>query len=107
MNNVRLAGNLGKDPEIRVFDKGGKLATFSLATKEEFVNRAGEHTSSTTWHLVSAWGKIADRIEGAAKKGSYVSVEGRLATRSYTDKDGQKRFITEVVATSVSLDTAA
>ncbi len=107
MNNVRLAGNLGKDPEIRTFDKGGKLATFSIATKEEFYNKAGEKTSSTSWHNVAVWGKIAERLQGAIQKGSYVSVEGRLQNRSYVDKNGQKRYITEVVATSVNFDSAA
>jgi single-strand DNA-binding protein len=101
MNQVTLAGNIGKDPQVRSFEKGGKLATFSLATKEEYRTRSGEAAVSTSWHLISAWGKVAERIEAELKQGSFVKVEGRLATRSYTDKDGKRRFITEVIARAI------
>jgi single-strand DNA-binding protein len=100
-NRVQLTGNLGNDPEIKTSEKGWKLAKFSMATREDFVNRAGEKAQDTQWHLVSAWGKVADRIESDLKKGSFVSVEGRLVTRNYTDKNGQKKYITEVVASDV------
>jgi single-strand DNA-binding protein len=101
MNQVMLAGNIGKDPQIRSFEKGRKLATFNLAIKEEYRTRTGEAAVSTSWHMISAWGKLADTIEGKLKQGSFVKVVGRLATRSYTDKDGQKRFITEVIARAI------
>jgi single-strand DNA-binding protein len=106
-NRVQLTGNLGKDPEIKTFEKGGKLAKFSMATREEYVNKAGEKTEDTQWHFVTAWGKVADRIEAELKKGSFVSIEGRLVTRNYTDKNGQKRYITEVVANDVVLNQRA
>src|SRR4051812_32655810 len=101
-NRVQLTGNLGKDPEIRKFDNG-KKASFSLATKEEFINRAGETATDTQWHFVTAWGRIAERIEAELKKGSFVTVEGRLSTRNYVDKSGQKKYVTEVVATDMVL----
>jgi single-strand DNA-binding protein len=107
INRVQLTGNLGKDPEIKTFDKGGKLAKFSMATKEEYTTRTGEKTSDTQWHFVTAWGKVADRIEADFKKGSFVSIEGRLVTRNYTDKDGNKKYITEVVANDVVLNQKA
>ncbi len=78
-----------------------------MATKEEFTNRAGEKASETQWHFICAWGKIAERIEAELKKGSFVSVEGRLTTRNYTDKSGQKKYFTEVVATDVVLNNKA
>ena len=107
INRVQLTGNLGKDPEIKTFDKGGKLARFSMATKEEFTNRSGEKGSDTQWHSITAWGKVADRIEAELKKGSFVSIEGRLVTRNYTDKDGNRKYITEVVANDVVLNQRA
>jgi single-strand DNA-binding protein len=96
-NRVQLTGNLGKDPEIKNLDGGGKLAKFSMATKDEYTTRGGEKASDTQWHFITAWGKMAERIEKELSKGSFVSVEGRLVTRNYTDKNGQKRYTTEVV----------
>lgn len=104
INRVQLTGNLGNDPEIKTFDKGGKLARFSMATKEEFTNRGGEKTANTQWHFITAWGKIAEKAEAELKKGSFVSVEGRLVTRNYTDKNGQKKYVTEVVANDLVLN---
>lgn len=104
INRVQLTGNLGNNPEIKTFENGNKLAKFSMATKEDFTNRSGEKASDTQWHFVTAWGKVADRIESELKKGSFVSVEGRLVTRNYTDKNGQKKYITEVVANDVVLN---
>lgn len=106
-NRVQLTGNLGKDPEIRTFDNGQKMAKFSLATKEEFTNRNGERSSNTTWHFITAWGKIAERVEAELHKGSFVSIEGRISTRNYTDKEGQKRYVTEIVANDVVLNSRA
>jgi len=102
-NRVQLTGNLGNDPEIKNFENG-KLAKFSMATKEEFTTRSGEKGSETQWHYVIAWGKLAERIETEFKKGSYVSIEGKLVTRNYLDKNGQKRYITEVVANDAVLN---
>ena len=104
INKVQLTGNLGSAPEIRIFENGNKFAKFSMATTEEFVNRSGEKTSNTQWHFITAWGKIADRVETELQKGSFVSVEGRLSTRNYTDKNGQKKYFTEIVASDVKLN---
>ena len=104
-NRVQLTGNLGNNPEIKIFENGSKLAKFSMATKEEFTNRSGEKTSNTQWHFVTAWGKIAERIEAELQKGSFVSIEGRLVTRNYTDKNGQKKYVTEIVANDLVLNT--
>ena len=106
-NRVQLTGNLGKDPEIKNFDKGGKLAKFSMATREEYVNKAGEKTENTQWHFITAWGKVAERIETELKKGSFVSIEGRLVNRNYTDKNGQKKYITEIVVNDLVVNERA
>lgn len=107
INKVQLTGNLGNDPEIKTFDGGNKLARFSMATTEEYTTRNGERAKNTQWHYVTAWGKLAERIESELKKGSYVSIEGRISTRNYTDKNGQKRYITEIVASEVMLSQKA
>ena len=103
VNRVQLTGNLGNDPEIKTFESG-KLAKFSMATKEEYTTRSGEKSSDTQWHFVIAWGKVAERIETELKKGSFVSVEGRLVTKNYVDKSGQKKYVTEIVANEVVLN---
>jgi single-strand DNA-binding protein len=95
-NKVQLIGNLGSNPEIKNFDKGKKLAKFSLATNESFKNAQGEYVKETQWHNVVAWGKTAEIIEKHLKKGTEVAVEGKLINRNYTDKEGVKRYITEI-----------
>ena len=94
-NQVKLTGNLGRDPEIKTFGDGNKLVRFSIATQEEFVLK-GEKKTVTNWHNICARGKVADRIEGELKKGSFVSLEGRLLTRRYEDDKGTKKYFTEV-----------
>jgi single-strand DNA-binding protein len=106
-NRVQLTGNLGNNPEIKTFENGSKVARFSMATTEEYTTRKGEKASDTQWHFVSAWGKVAESIEADLKKGSFVSVDGRLTTRNYTDKNGQKKYITEIVANEVSVNQKA
>lgn len=106
-NRVQLTGNLGNNPEIKTFENGNKVARFSMATKEEYTTRKGEKTADTQWHFISAWGKVAERIESELQKGSFVSVDGRLVTRNYTDKNGQKKYVTEVVANDVVLNEKA
>ncbi len=101
-NRVQLEGNLGKAPEIKVFDNN-KLAKFSVATSEYKKNKNGEVITDTQWHNVSAWGKLADLAQKTLDKGSKVSVEGKLQTRAYTDKDGNKRYFTEIVANEIVL----
>lgn len=96
-NKVQLIGNLGNDPEIVNLDGGRKLAKFSIATNETYKNQKGEKITDTQWHNVVAWGKTAEIIENYVTKGKEVAVEGKLTSRSYDDKDGNKKYITEVV----------
>ncbi|MET2984936.1 single-stranded DNA-binding protein [Aureibaculum conchae] len=96
-NKVQLIGNLGNNPEIITLDSGKKLAKFSIATNESYKNAKGEKVSDTQWHNVVAWNKTAEIIEKYLVKGNEVAIEGKLTSRSYEDKDGNKRYITEVV----------
>ena len=96
-NKVQLIGNLGMNPEIKTLDSGKKLAKFSIATNEQYKNAKGEKVEDTQWHNLIAWGKTADIIEKYLQKGNEVAVEGKLNNRSYDDKDGNKRYITEIV----------
>jgi single-strand DNA-binding protein len=102
-NKVQLIGNLGNDPEIITMDSGRKLAKFSIATNESYKNQQGERVTDTQWHNVVAWGKTADVIEQYVTKGKEVAVEGKLTTRSYDDKDGNKRYTTEVVCNELMM----
>ena len=95
-NKVTLIGNLGQDPEVKELNGGNKLAKFSLATNETYRNKAGEKVTDTQWHNLTAWGKTADIVEKYLKKGSEVAVEGKIVNRSYNDKEGNKRYITEI-----------
>lgn len=102
-NKVQLIGNLGFNPEIKMLEGGKKLARFSLATNETYRNAAGEKVKETQWHTVVAWGKVADIVEKLLRKGSEVALEGKLMNRSYMDKDGNKKYISEVVISEVLL----
>ncbi|MEO6902038.1 MAG: single-stranded DNA-binding protein [Bacteroidia bacterium] len=95
-NKVQLIGNLGMDPEIKTLDGDKKLAKMSLATNESYKNAKGEKVTETQWHNLIAWGKTADIIEKYLKKGSEVAIEGKLINRTYTDKEGIKKYITEI-----------
>lgn len=95
-NKVQLIGNLGNAPEIKNTESGKKLAKFSVATNEIYRNSAGEKVKETTWHNLIAWGKLADIAEKYLTKGKEVAIEGKLISRSYTDKNGNKKYITEV-----------
>lgn len=96
-NSVRLVGNLGMDPEVKVFDNNRRLAKLSLATSESYKNEKGEKVTETYWHNVIIWGAQAKFAEDILKKGDEIAIDGKLASRSYVDKDGNKRFITEVI----------
>ena len=96
-NKVQLIGNLGNNPEIINLDSGKKIAKFSIATNESYKNAKGEKIEDTQWHNLIAWGKTADIIEQFLKKGNEVAIEGKLTNRSYDDKEGNKRYVTEVV----------
>ena len=96
-NRVQLIGHVGQDPEIKQLENG-RVANFTIATNDSYTNAKGEKVEQTEWHRVSAWGKTVEIIEQLLKKGSHVAIEGKLTHRSYDDKDGNKRYITEVVA---------
>ena len=96
-NHVQLIGNLGKDVECVTFENDRKKASVSLATNEFYKDKKGELVQETQWHNLVAWGKTADLMASALKKGHEVAVAGKLAYRNYEDKDGNKRFISEVV----------
>jgi single-strand DNA-binding protein len=95
-NKVQLIGHLGMNPEIKVIDSGNKLAKMSIATNESYKNAKGELVKETQWHNLIAWGKTADIIETYLEKGSEIAIEGKLINRSYTDKEGIKRYVTEI-----------
>jgi len=96
-NSVRLVGNLGMDPEIRIFDNNRQLAKLSLATNESYKNDKGEKVTETQWHNVVIWGAQAKFAEEILKKGDEIAIDGKLANRSYVDKDGNKKYVTEIV----------
>ena len=102
-NRVQLIGNLGNDPEILTFDGSKTLAKFSIATSEVYKNEKGEKTSETQWHNLVAWGNTAKIAEQILKKGNEVAIEGKLTTRSYNDKDGNKKYINEIVVNEILL----
>jgi len=102
-NKVQLIGNLGNKPEVRNTESGKKVASFSVATSETYRNAKGERQTDTQWHRVVAWGKLAEIAEKYLEKGKEVVIDGRLITRSYTDKAGSKRFVTEVVVNELLL----
>jgi single-strand DNA-binding protein len=95
-NKVQLIGNLGNAPEVKTTESGKKLARFSVATNENYRNAKGEKVTETTWHNLVAWGKVAEIAEKYLSKGKEVAIEGKLINRSYTDKEGTKKYITEV-----------
>lgn len=96
-NKVQLIGHVGQDPEIKSFDGGKKLAKLSIATNESYKNDKGEKVEETQWHNLIAWGKTADIIEKYVVKGKEIAIEGKLTHKSYDDKNGEKRYVTEVV----------
>lgn len=102
-NKVQLIGNLGNNPEVKTLDGGKKMARFNVATSESYRNAKGEKTTDTQWHILVAWGKVAEIAEKYLQKGSEVAIEGKLINRSYTDKEGNKKYITEVQVNEVLL----
>ena len=102
-NKVQLIGNLGNDPEMVNLDSGKKLAKFSLATNETYTNAQGERMTNIDWHNLVAWGKTADIIEKYVTKGKEIAIEGKLSSRSYETKEGEKRYVTEVVVSDLVL----
>jgi len=96
INKVILVGNVGKDPEIRHLDSGVAVATFTLATSETYIAKNGDKVTSTEWHNIVLWRGLAEVAEKYVRKGKQLYIEGRIRTRSYEDKDGQKRYVTEI-----------
>ena len=102
-NSVQLIGHVGQEPEIKNLEGGKKLANISIATNEVYYKDNGDKVEQTQWHRVTAWGKTADIIERFVTKGKEIAIEGKLTHRSYDDKDGIKRYVTEVVANEILL----
>ena len=103
LNKVMLIGNVGKDPDINFTPSGVKVAQFRMATSETWKDKEGAIQEHTDWHTIIAWRGLADVVEKLVHKGSRVYVEGRIQTRSYDDKEGQKRYVTEIVADNILL----
>ena len=106
VNKVILIGNVGKDPEIRHLDSGVAVANFPLATSESYTAKNGDRVSTTEWHNIVLWRGLADVAEKYVKKGMQLYVEGRIRSRSYDDKDGNKRYITEIYGDAMRMLTS-
>lgn len=102
-NRVQLIGNVGNDPEVKTFDGGKKVANLTIATNDSYRNEKGEKVEQTEWHRIVAWGKTAEIVEKYVSKGKEIAIEGKLTHRSYDDKNGEKRYITEVVVSEITL----
>lgn len=102
-NSVRLIGRVGNNPEVKNFDGGKKVATLTLATNEIYYNDKNEKIETTQWHSLVAWGKVAEIIEKFVEKGKEIAIEGKLTYRNYEDKDGNKRYVTEIVMNEIVL----
>lgn len=103
LNKILLIGRAGKDPEVRTFDGGSKLATLTLATSESYIDRSGQRQEQTEWHNLTINGKLADVAEQYIHKGSQIYVEGKIRTRSWDDQNGQKQYRTEIVVFGMQL----
>ena len=103
INKAILVGNLGKDPELRYTANGQAVATFSLATTEKFKSKSGEAQERTEWHNIVAWGNLAEICGKYLTKGKQIYCEGRIQSRSYDDRDGNKRYITEIVISDMQM----
>lgn len=102
-NSVQLIGHVGQEPEIKNLEAGKKVANISIATNDVYYKENGDKVEKTEWHKVTAWGKLAELIEKYVTKGKEIAIEGKLTHRSYDDKDGNKRYITEVIANEILL----
>ena len=103
VNKVILVGNLGTDPEVRTLSSGTKVARLRIATSESYTNREGERVTNTEWHTVNLWRGLADVAERYLKTGNTIYVEGKLRTRSYDDKDGITRYVTEIEGDNMTM----
>jgi len=96
-NRVQLIGNLGQDPEIKTLENGKKVANFTIATNDAYKNNDGQKVEETTWHNIVAWNGLAERAAKYLRKGKEVALDGRLVYRSYEDKKGVTKYVTEIV----------
>lgn len=103
LNKVMLIGHLGKDPEVKYLDGNNVVANFTIATTESYTGKDGNRVDQTEWHNVVAWRKLAEICEKFLKKGSFVYIEGSIRTRSWEDKDGNKKYTTEILAQDLVL----
>jgi single-strand DNA-binding protein len=103
INKVILIGNLGRDPEIQNFENGVKKAAFTLATTEAYKGKDGEKNTHTEWHNIVLWRGLADVAERFLKKGNTIYIEGRIRKREYEDKEGQKKFIYEILGDAMQM----
>lgn len=103
VNKVILVGNVGMDPEVRTLESGVKMARVRLATTERYTDKSGNRQELTEWHTVIMWRSTADVVDRYVKKGSQLYIEGRLRTREWTDKEGNKRYTTEILADTMNL----
>jgi single-strand DNA-binding protein len=102
-NRVQLIGRVGQDPEVKNLEGGKKVTTITIATNDVYYKDNGDKVEQTEWHRVTAWGKTAEIIEKYVTKGKEIAIEGKLAHRSYDDKNGEKRYVTDIVASEVLL----
>ena len=102
LNKVMLIGSVGKDPEVKDAN-GAKVATFTLATNERYKDKNGEYKDNTEWHTIVAWRNTAEVVERFVRKGTPLYVEGKIRTRSWEDSNGNKRYVTEIIAESVQM----
>ncbi len=100
-NSVKLIGRLGQDPEVKLLDKGSKVATFSLATSDSFTTKDGSRQDQTQWHTIVVWGKMAIICEKHLKKGKEIAIDGRLTYRTWEDKNGIKHYKSEIIASDL------
>ncbi|MBW1722485.1 MAG: single-stranded DNA-binding protein [Deltaproteobacteria bacterium] len=103
VNKVILIGNLGADPELRYTASGRPVATFNLATSEQWTGKDGEKSERTEWHRIVAWARLGEICGEYLRKGSQVYIEGRLQTRAWEDREGNKRYTTEIVAQNMQM----
>lgn len=103
INRIHLIGNTGRDPEVRTTGTGTKVASFSLATSESYKDHKGDKQTETQWHNIKVWGKLAEVAEKYVRKGQLLYIEGKVTYSSYDDKDGNKKYITEIIATNFQM----
>lgn len=102
-NKVQLIGHVGQEPEIKNLEGGKKVATITVATNEHYTNQKGEKVEQTEWHRLTAWGKTAEIIEKYVTKGKEIAIEGKLTYRNYDDKNGDKKYVTEIIVNELVL----